>query len=442
MALCLHGQVAYTVESRERALLTRTIVLLTLALFGAVPGRAFELPAGTRLSIRLTTRVSSKASRPGEKVGAMLIAPVEMAGRLVLPAGNPIRGTVKDVKKQGGRASLSLDFSELVDADGAALPMDTRITSIEDSRETVTEEGRIVGFKPMRRLPSPFAAFVMVIADVNPVVIGAWAVGRLILRHVQRGAIDYAPGVEMTLALEAPLEIAEPAPVVPALVAAPALSAFVEALPYRTQSAKHHTDSDVTNLLFVGSNEQVAHAFAVAGWTEARSLGLRARLRGLAALVSRRPYHEAAVSRQELESRPPDLVFQKQNNTLAKRHHVRLWRYPDDLDGGAVWVGAATHDVAIVFDRKQRAFTHRIDPRIDLEREKIVNDLQLTGQVAAVVWVDRDDAPLLADGEGDDPMETDRRMAVVELRKEMAVFGSPGPTTVSLRPPGDTSRYE
>ena len=389
--------------------------MAALALAGAAPGRALELPVGTRLSIRLTTRVSSRASRPGERVGAVLIAPVELAGRVLLPAGNAIRGTVRDVRKQHGRASLRLDFSEMVDEDGVALPIDARITSIEDSRESVTQDGRIVGFRPMRRLPSPFLAFAMLAAHAPPVAIGALLVGRLALRAVQHAAIDYPPGVELTLALQAPLEIEEPAPMVPLPAADTALAAFVQSVPFRTQSAKHSTDADVTNLLFVGSQAEVVEAFAGAGWTRARSLGVRARLRGLVALVARRPYRVAAVSRQELESRPPDLVFQKQNNTLSKRHHVRIWEYPEGPAGETVWVGAATHDVAIFFDRRHHAFTHRIDPRIDVERTKIVNDLQHTGQVAAVFLVDRDDAPSLADGTEGPAMETDGRMAVVVL---------------------------
>ena len=421
----------------------RSIIIAALALAGATLGLAFELPVGTRLSIRLTTRVSSRASHPGERVGAVLIAPVELGGRLVLPAGNTIRGHVRDVKKQHGRASLRLDFSELVDDDGVALPIDTRITSIEDSRESVTEDGRIVGFKPMRRLPSPFAAFVMLIAHVHPVAIGTFVAGRLALRAVQRPAIDYPPGVELTLALQSPLEIEEPAATIPLPAADPALSDFVQSLPFRTQSAKHNTDADVTNLLFVGSQAEVAEAFAGAGWTRARSLGVRARLRGLVALIAKRPYHAAAVSGQELEGRPPDLVFQKQNNTLAKRHHVRIWRYPDGPAGQTVWVGAATHDVAIVFGRRHRAFTHRIDPRIDVERAKIVNDLEHTGQVAAVFLVDRDEAPALAESLGDDAMETDGRMAVVVLHSAaVALDPAAMPALEAAAAEGDASRRD
>jgi hypothetical protein len=407
-----------------------------LGLAGATSAAAAVLPAGTPLSIRLTTRVSSQRSRPGDAVRAILIAPVEAAGRPALPAGLALRGTVREVEKQHGRASLRLDFSELVDEDGGTLSVATRITTIDDSRESVAEDGRIVGYRPMHRLPSPFVVFVMVVAHVHPALIAAFEAGRLLLRAAEHSAIDYPPGVELTLALEAPLDIAEPAPSVPPSPPDPALAACVQSLPFRTQSAKHHRDSDPTNLLFVGSQAQVEGAFAAAGWTKARPMGMRVRLRGLWALATKRSDKSAAVSRHELEGRAPELVFEKQNNTLAKRHHVRIWQYPESPTGETLWVGAATHDVAIVFDRRDHSFTHRIDPRIDAEREKIVDDLQLTGQAAAVSLVDRPAAPELSGGTAGGAMETDGRVAVVVLRPAAAAVRgveSPSPDDASPR---------
>jgi hypothetical protein len=395
--------------------LSRALVVVTLALVGASSAPALELPRGTPLSIRLTTRVSSHRSRRGDAVRAVLIAPVEVAGLTALPAGEVVQGTVREVEKRHGRASLRLDFSELVDEDGGRLPVDTRVTTIDDSRESVADDGRIVGIKSMRRLPSPFIVFLMVVAEVHPAVIAAFGAARLALRAANHSAIDYPPGVEMTLVLEEPLEIAEPEPTIPPPPVDPALSAFVQSLPFRTQSATRNRDTDVTNVLIVGSRPQVEGAFVEAGWTRARSMSMRARFRGLWALVTRRGYKPAAVSRQELAGRPPDLVFEKQNNTLAKRHHVRIWRCPEGPAGETVWVGAATHDVAIIFDRRDHAFTHRIDPRIDGERQKIVTDLQATGHVAAVSLVDRPEAPRLDGDAPGTPIETDGRVAVVVL---------------------------
>ncbi|PYQ15156.1 MAG: hypothetical protein DMF80_10480 [Acidobacteria bacterium] len=130
----------------------------------------------------------------------------------------------------------------------------------------------------------------------------------------------------------------------------------------------------------------------------------------------RHGYKPAPVSLLELEGRRPDAVFEKQNDTLAKRHHVRIWRRPSLFRGRPVWLAAATHDVDITFLRKQRTFTHRVDPRIDLERGKIVDDLAFTGQVAAWGLIDRPPAPRDAATSTGDRIETDGRIAVVLFR--------------------------
>jgi hypothetical protein len=397
-----------------------------LALGGASSARAVELPVGTPLSVRLTTRVSSSRSHAGDAVAAVLITPVEVDGLTVLPAGWTLRGIVREAGKVGGRASLDLEFSELVDEDDEESSISTRVVAVDNSRESVEDDGRIVGLRPKRRLPSPLAAVLMLLAHEHPVALAAFEAGRLVLRAVQRSAIDYGPGVELSLALAAPLQVTgDPTPV-PQWAPDPSLSALAQTVPFRTQATKRHRDADVTNLLLVGSQAKVEDAFVEAGWAQARPMGLRERFRALLALVLKHGCQTAAVSRLDLEGRPPDLVFEKQNNTLSKRHHVRLWQ-EEDSRGDTVWVGAATHDVAIAFDRSRHAFTHRIDPRIDAEREKIVNDLRLTGEVATTSIVDRSHPPL-AGNAATDPIETDGRMAVVVLRPAPAEPRGADPT--------------
>ncbi len=393
-----------------------TLAVITLALHGAVFARAVELPAGTPLSVRLETGVSSRTSRAGDNVSAVLIAPVRVDDRTVLPAGSTLRGTVLEVGELGGRSVLRLDFSELVDERRGSSPIGTHVVAVDNARESVEEDGRIVGVRRKHRLPSPVAWLLMLLAEDHPVGIAAFAASRFVLRAAQHTAIDYPPGVELHLALATSLALSsDPLPDPPA-PADPALAAFALTVPFRTQTPRDHRDADVTNLLLVGSRAQVEEAFLSAGWTRARPMCFGARMRGLLALILKRTDRAAAVSRLDLEGRPPDLVFEKQNDTLAKRHHVRIWR-EEGPPGQTVWVGAATHDVGIAFARRVHAFTHRIDPHIDAEREKIVDDLQLTGEVATATLVDRPRPP--DTGEDDvtgTPIETDGRMALVVLQ--------------------------
>ena len=412
----------------------RALAVVALALAGAGSARAVELPAGTPLSVRLTSGVSSRTSRAGDAVTAVLIAPVQVGGRTVLPAGWTLRGAVREAGEPGGRAILRLAFSELVDEEDEESQIDARVVAVDDSRESVETDGRIVGLRRKRRLPSPVAALLMLLADDHPIGIAAFVAGRLVLRAAQHTAIDYPPGVELGLALTAPLAVAADLPPDPPQPADPSLVALARTVPFRTQVPRGHRDGDPTNLLLVGSQAQVEDAFLSAGWTRARPMGLRARLRGLLALILKRGDHAAAVSRLDLRGRPPDLVFEKQNDTIAKRHHVRIWR-EEGPPGRTVWVGAATHDVGIAFARRVHAFTHRIDPHIDAEREKIVDDLRLTGEVSVTALVDRPRPP--DPGEDDctgAPIETDGRMALVVLRPPPPAAPA-AVDTAAFRPP-------
>src|SRR5207253_5703095 len=110
----------------------------------------------------------------------------------------------------------------------------------------------------------------------------------------------------------------------------------------------------------------------------AAALNSQSKLETVRAVAEMRGYNEAPVSILLLDGRPPDLVFQKQHNTFAARHHLRIWRRPDTFQGKPVWVCAATHDTAIDFSPENRTFTHKIDPEIDKERAKVVNDLLFT----------------------------------------------------------------
>jgi len=58
-------------------------------------------PAGTQLRVRLTTSVASYSTRAGAPVNAILIAPAQMDGANILPAGAVLSGQVKKVTRVG-----------------------------------------------------------------------------------------------------------------------------------------------------------------------------------------------------------------------------------------------------------------------------------------------------------------------------------------------------
>jgi hypothetical protein len=231
--------------------------------------------------------------------------------------------------------------------------------------------------------------------------------------------IVYDAGVEMTIKLTSPLQIPETAVANlggPRLEPVPnenELAALVNGQPFQTFAEKPPLPSDVTNVMFIGTEEQLSAVFQEAGWSTAAALSAQSKLETARAIMENRGYKEAPVSILRLEGRPPDLVFQKQNDTFAKRHHLRIWQRPVAFQGKPVWVCSATHDTNIQFSEQNRTFIHKIDSNIDRERAKVVNDLLLTGKVRSLALVQRPNVPQHGRNATGDNLETDGAMAVV-----------------------------
>jgi hypothetical protein len=98
------------------------------SLFGP---KEVTLPAGTVLTVRLTSTVGSKTSNAGDRFNATIATTVESGGKVVLPKGAEVRGKVAQAVPQGrfkGGASLSLAL-ESVTISGDAYDIKTSSVS-------------------------------------------------------------------------------------------------------------------------------------------------------------------------------------------------------------------------------------------------------------------------------------------------------------------------
>jgi hypothetical protein len=192
------------------------------------------------------------------------------------------------------------------------------------------------------------------------------------------------------------------------------LQELVAAAPLRTHTGDG-TLSDITNLMFLGNRQQIIAAFDEAGWFEADDLTVRSAAKTVAATIRQSGYGSAPVSTLRVNGSPPDLVFQKSLNTFAKRHHLRIWKQSATYNGAEVWIGAATHDIAISKARGGTKWSHRIDPHIDRERDWVSTDLLFVGTAVAYADVDRPSAPKKAANATGDQILTDGKMSVLQL---------------------------
>ena len=382
-----------------------------------------DLPTGTNLSIRLISSLSSRHSQAGELVSATLIAPVRAQGKEIIPPGFVVHGTIANptpAHKRLDHAVLWLNFGELVGKENRSAAFRAKVLSVDNGRESVDSEGVIHGLRPLRRRPGEIEDLLLLAAAAHPAVLASLAVGRFIVAEEDKPHIAYEKGVELWLTLTSPLRIAAmPEPEIgqsPAVLpASKELDALVNGLPIRT-ATPHGTPSDLVNVLLLGSEEAVVNAFSRAGWLSAEHLNLKTEAETFFAVADHHSYKEGPVSSLLIAGQKPALVFEKETNTFAKRHHIRIWRQPGTFEGMPVWIGAGTHDIGIDFSRKERTFSHSVDGDIDQERAKIQNDLIFAGDVAAAGMVDRAAAPRSFQNATGDHLETDGAIAVLRLR--------------------------
>jgi hypothetical protein len=396
-------------------------VLAAVCLACSVSGA--ELPAGTKIEIRLKTKVSSNASKPHDPLEAIVIEPVLIGSQCIIPLGATVRGEVARSEPSAAadqRALLQLDFTQLVGKHEKPIPLAAKVTDVENGRESVDESGVIQGIVASESLSNRMDQGLEKLTDRASGLAGILQLAKTKLIKTTDAEIVYDSGVEMTIALTAK-ETIDPADV-PGMTAniQPAaadrrLEQLVNAQPFQTIAEKPPKPSDKTNLMFIGSQEQLTAAFAAAGWMPAAGLTKGSGFETFAAIAEQRGYKEAPMSVLLLENRPADFNYQKQNNTFSKRHHLRVWRRPVQWQGQDVWVASATHDIGIDFSAENRTFIHKIDPQIDQEKMKIVWDFVGTGGVKYWTLVDRPNVPKESMNATGDKLVTDGKMAVIAL---------------------------
>ncbi len=398
------------------------------ALLAALAGfpaalQALTVPTGTDLQIPLKTKVSTKTSHARDAVEAVVIAPVMADGQFALPAGAAVYGTVEQATPQtkpDERAVLVLTFST-IEFGGVRQALRARVAVVDNAREKVDDQGRIQGILASDTITGKLDDEIGKVTEKYSGLGGFLNQVKGAVLSQADGDITYDAGVEMTLRLTAPVVLKSAGGAGPAAHLRPmpneaALAALVAGEPFQTVAQKPPKPSDLTNLMLIAGEASIRQAFQAAGWTAAQSLSPLSKFETLKALAEDRGYSEAPVSVLLLDGKPPDMVFEKLNDTFARRHHLRIWRRPGTLMGLPVWAVAATHDIGVTFSRENRTFIHRVDPQIDAERAKVVTDLLFTGRVQSVELVDRPAAPVKTQNATGDNLETDGRLAVLVLQ--------------------------
>jgi LssY-like putative type I secretion system component LssY len=410
------------------------------------------------LEIRLQTYLTSYASAPGSEFRAVVVAPYESNGRVLIPRGSIVSGSVRHVKSVGlglvhERASLDLSFHDYETPDGQKFPLDAKLVSIDNAREKVTPQGKIKGVLAARtpnglingfwNKPTPnlfYRSLIGLTGTSNQIwerfALGPTGAAALFAIHCTlfpfpEPEIRLPPGTDLFLDVKISPEDTASYPAPAHIETSASFAAWLQSQPRELRTASQKLAADIINVAFVGTQEELTDAFAAAGWSPAEPASIRSFSRVYGAFNSMRDYATAPVSRLLYQGVLPDLVFQKSLNTVSKRHHVRIWK-AQTFEGQDVWLGAATHDTGIAFRPTAFAFSHKIDMAIDTERSKIVNDFVFSECALSVSYVrppeDTAETTLPTD------IVTDKRIAVLSLQScsaTPAVQENTGP-----KPPG------
>lgn len=398
-------------------------LLCPILLLFISPNR-ITVPAGTDIQIRLTNTVSSDQSS-GQTVTAVVVAPVFVNGVVAIDFGTTLQGRTSDasaaVSASNGiteqPAKLRLHFDQIQSAEAGSRPLSAVLSAVDNARESVDNAGLITGIKASETYEARIDQGLNKLSTRNEQLAQILtAVEGAIVKKVDP-SITYQPGTDMTLKLTHDLNWVPPSnPKAIARFGSPGLLvSLVNAEPFRTVALKPPSLSDMTNLMFIGTLDQISNAFQAAGWFPASALGADSKWETARAIIENRGYSEAPMSMLTLEGQPPILALQKQTDTFSKRHHIRIWARPGTFDGKPVFVAAATHDTSISFSPESRNFTHGIDPYIDKERSKVVTDIVFTQLARAFALVPRPAIPKTASNATGDKLITDGQMAVLEF---------------------------
>lgn len=181
-----------------------------VALPAAAKFREYTVPAGTTLSVTLTTGADSRTAKVGQEVSGTLTEGLTVDGVTVVPAGSVVSGVVTAAEPSGkvkGRASLSLTFRTLqVEGHDGAYTIDADKSFVANA--TKTDDAAKIA------VPTVGGAVIGgIIGGKKGAVIGGvvgGGAGTAVVLTTTGDEVTLSPGTTLKTDLTAPVEIKVP----------------------------------------------------------------------------------------------------------------------------------------------------------------------------------------------------------------------------------------
>src|SRR5258708_15144753 len=114
----------------------------------AQDAKVFQVEPGTHIPLSLINSVSTKNSAPGDRVYLETVFPILVDGKIVIPPGSYVAGTITEVQRPGkvkGRGEFHLRFDSLTLPNGTTRDFRARVSGLDGraSEELDRKEGTI-----------------------------------------------------------------------------------------------------------------------------------------------------------------------------------------------------------------------------------------------------------------------------------------------------------
>lgn len=112
--------------------------------------KAFNVTAGTKIPLSMINSVSTKNAAAGDRIYLETVFPILVNGKIVIPPGSYVAGTVTEIKRPGrvkGRGELYVRFDSLTLPNGVTREFRSRVGALDGraAEEVDKNEGKIKG---------------------------------------------------------------------------------------------------------------------------------------------------------------------------------------------------------------------------------------------------------------------------------------------------------
>ena len=113
----------------------------------------YVVKAGTRIPLVLVNSVSTKTSEAGDRVYLQSSFPISVNGRIVIPEGTYVTGTITQVKRPGrirGRGEIYIRFDTLMLRNGVERDLRGTVSASDGGQETLSEKEGTIQSEPTK----------------------------------------------------------------------------------------------------------------------------------------------------------------------------------------------------------------------------------------------------------------------------------------------------